>query len=125
MAVYLTFLCRLHIETVESPLLAGCCSKAELGFHAQTEGILHSTSAVQLGPAATRNAPHFMRTRGAGGEWMTGGDWGREFGSLRTNVKVSKKCLQVDDAARFVRGAGSGAFKAGKHPPNLPLARRP
>lgn len=29
-----------------------CCSKAELGFDAQAEGILHSTSEAQLSPVA-------------------------------------------------------------------------
>lgn len=51
-----TFFCRLHVggersKKLESPLRAGCCSKAELGSDAQAKGILHSTSDAQLSPA--------------------------------------------------------------------------
>ena len=59
MRQYVTFFCRLHIggergEKVKSPLLTGYCgSKAELGFDAQAECILHSTSDAQLSPAAS------------------------------------------------------------------------
>lgn len=33
-------------------------------------------------------------------------------------VEGFQESPQIDDAARFVRGASSGAFKAGKHPPS-------
>ncbi|KAK9513371.1 hypothetical protein VZT92_026908 [Zoarces viviparus] len=41
-----------------------------------------------------------------------------EFDSLTAPMKLLQESPRVDDAARFVRGAGSGAFKAGKHPPS-------
>lgn len=62
--VNVTFLCRLHIggggrfETLESPLLSGCCcSEVELGFDAQAGGILHSTSDAQLSSGCAQRAP--------------------------------------------------------------------
>lgn len=35
------------------------------------------------------------------------------------SVQLTEESPHNDDAARFVRGASSGAFKAGKHPPSF------
>lgn len=50
-----------------------------------------------------------------------GQGWG-EFWIASERWRFFEKPPQLDDAVRFVRGAGSGAFKAGKHPQSV---RRP
>ncbi|TWW79589.1 hypothetical protein D4764_10G0006190 [Takifugu flavidus] len=40
--------------------------------------------------------------------------------NVELTLKLTEESPHSDDAARFVRGASSGAFKAGKHPPSSP-----
>lgn len=47
-----------------------------------------------------------------------GSKGGEVSGVLLRPVKLFKSLPQFSDALWFVRGAGSGAFKAGKHPPS-------